>query len=511
MRISVLADLISKEIPCAVSGLNEDFEIRRFLFLSGTINGFDDSCLYIGKSEYLAKAAGRVTLLTTEDEIPEQILLAHTVLRIAPEDYAAGLNLVTKTFFAEQEREETFNRLLSRPVDQTPFHEIINNAAVFMDRSLVLTDLSFRVVDYSTSRAITDPIWKANVKRGFSSYEFIEAMNVLIPDHSIPDTSEPFFVNCDVSRENKLCSMLFYNQRPIGYLVLLDNEKGILPYHIQYLSRVSQILVLSMKHAPNFRNLFINASENIFLNMLEGRDTDPEQMKLLRESMKIPKAMRCMVFVPKNHSRHDLFYLQRNLYSLFSRGSVFLYQDYVIAVVSDENSKLILSPTFWEKEAGSKSPAEEKHIKNVKEVGVSSVFRSLTDFPDYLQYAWKACEIANKLGHDEIVHLYDRYQFLHMLSTCQEQKLLQAYVHPAFDILREYDLANDSALLMTLQTYIEKGLNAKETAMELYLHRNTLNYRLNKIKELTDMDFEDLETVFRLSCSFRINQLLQIY
>ena len=223
--------------------------------------------------------------------------------------------------------------------------------------------------------------------------------------------------------------------------------------------------------------------------------------------------MRCMVFVPKNRSKHDLFYMQRNIYSLFPRGSVFLYNDYVIAIVSDKDSKAILQPGFWnqESEAGGEKPTEEKQIKNVKEVGVSSVFRSLADFPDYLEYARMACEIANKLGHKEIVHQYDQYQFFHILSTCQDEKLLRAYVHPAFDILREYDLANDSALLMTLQAYIENGLNAKETAAELYLHRNTVNYRLNKIRELTDVNFENLETVFRLSCSFRINELLQIY
>lgn len=498
MRISVLTDMISEEIPCVVSGYIEDVELKRFMFLTETASTYDDVCLYIGDAERLKGASYRMTLLTMA-ETDEETEKNHTVIRVPQEYYAECLNVVTKAFFHEQELEDAFNRLLSRPVEHTSFHEIINNAAVFMDRSLVLTDLSFHVVDYSTSRMITDPIWKNNVKRGSCSYEFIEAMNVLVPDYALPNTPEPFFVNCDASKENKLCSTIFFNHQPIGYLVLLDNEKGIEPYHLQYLPRISQILIFSLKHSPNFRSLFLNASENVFLNLLEGKVADQAYLQMLNVTMRIPKAMRCLVFIPKNRSKHDLFYMLRNLYSLFPLGSIFLYQDQVIAVLSDEDTRKLCAPDFC-----------EEQIKNVKEVGISSVFRALPDFPEYLEYAKMACEMATKLGENGVIHQYDKYQFFHILSSCRDEKLLRAYVHPAFDVLREYDLANDTALLKTLQAYVENGMNTKETASALYLHRNTLTYRLNKIRELTDLDFEDLDTVFRLSCSFRINRLLQI-
>ncbi len=503
MLLSVLLDMIAEEVPYQLAGTFTERELLRFCFLQKNMILDDEACLYIGEPGDLTEIDGAVAVLTTTgtcDGKAGDAGMNHILIQIPEGRYTDCLNLITKAFFQEQKREAEFNHLLARPVEQTPFHEIIDNAAIFLDRSLILTDLSFHVVDYSTSRTITDPIWKTNVKRGFCSYEFVEAMNDLIPDQSIPSTSEPFFVNCDASKENKLCSMVFYNQRPIGYLVLLDNEKGILPYHLQYLPRIGQILILSLKHVPNFQSLFINAAENVFLNLLEGKTNDTGHLQMLNATMKLPKAMRCLVFVPKNSSRHDRYYMQRNLYSLFPKGSVFLYQKEVVAIVSDEDSRMLLEPGF----------CEEK-IRNVREVGVSSVFRSLTDFPDYLGYAKMACEMADRLGQKEVVHYYDRYQFFHILSTCQDEKLLRSYIHPAFDLLFEYDLANDAALLGTLKAYIDHGLNAKETAAALYLHRNTLTYRLNKIRELTEIDFENLETIFRLSCSFRINELLQIF
>lgn len=506
MLITDLTEMIGKEISCRCSGAERDRDIKRFCFWQDGLLLNDTSCLYIDPEGKIGETEVPLVILTTEDAAETCIRHSHIVMAVKREQMSGCLNLLTMAFFQEQARTEEFNRLLSGPAEQTPFHEIINHAAEFLDRSLILTDMSFHVIDYSTTRAITDPVWKGNVKRGYCSYEFIEAVNVLIPDHTMPGNSEAFFVNCDASKENKLCSILYYQTKPIGYLVLLDNEKGILPYHIQYLPKITRILLLSLKHVPNFRSLFINASENVFLNLLEGKSGTPDHvdhtdyLDPIQPALRLPKTMRCLLFILKNPSRHNRYYLQKHLYSLLSGGSVFLYQSYVIAVVDAKEAEKLKD-----------TDPDQNWFRNIREIGVSSVFRTPEEFPYNFQCANVACEMAHKLGSTEQIHYYDKYQFFHILSTCGNEKLLTSYIHPAFEMLREYDSANETSLLKTLHTYLEHGLNAKETATALYLHRNTLTYRLNKIRELTGISFEDLETVFRISCSFRINELLKVY
>ena len=120
MRISVLTDMISEEIPCVVSGYIEDVELKRFMFLTETASTYDDVCLYIGDAERLKGASYRMTLLTMA-ETDEETEKNHTVIRVPQEYYAECLNVVTKAFFHEQELEDAFNRLLSRPVEQRLF------------------------------------------------------------------------------------------------------------------------------------------------------------------------------------------------------------------------------------------------------------------------------------------------------------------------------------------------------------------------------------------------------
>ena len=55
----------------------------------------------------------------------------------------------------------------------------------------------------------------------------------------------------------------------------------------------------------------------------------------------------------------------------------------------------------------------------------------------------------------------------------------------------------DQETLYTIQKFFENNLNISETARQLYIHRNTLVYRLEKIQKLTGLDvrvFEDALT-----------------
>jgi carbohydrate diacid regulator len=59
----------------------------------------------------------------------------------------------------------------------------------------------------------------------------------------------------------------------------------------------------------------------------------------------------------------------------------------------------------------------------------------------------------------------------------------------------------DRESLMTIQSFFENSLNVSETSRKLFVHRNTLVYRLDKIKRLTGLDLREFEhaIVFRVA------------
>ncbi len=81
------------------------------------------------------------------------------------------------------------------------------------------------------------------------------------------------------------------------------------------------------------------------------------------------------------------------------------------------------------------------------------------------------------------------------------QREVLGYCNSRLDKLEEYDHANGTFLQETLLAYYMNGFNTKKTAESLYIHRNSLIYRLNKIEELLEMELTDyMEYLDLINC-----------
>ena len=76
--------------------------------------------------------------------------------------------------------------------------------------------------------------------------------------------------------------------------------------------------------------------------------------------------------------------------------------------------------------------------------------------------------------------------------------------HPSLYLLEEYDRKNDTQFSQTLCCFLKNNCSYIETAKELYIHRSTLLYRLNRIRELTELDLDNYDVRLSLQISYLI-------
>ena len=95
---------------------------------------------------------------------------------------------------------------------------------------------------------------------------------------------------------------------------------------------------------------------------------------------------------------------------------------------------------------------------------------------------------------------FDR-ELKHLKEVIVENVDTRSLLHPALGKLAEYDRNNQSDMLETLKVYLDSDRNAQRCANLLYLHRNSLQYRVRRIQEIADVDLEnpDERTYLRLS------------
>lgn len=82
-----------------------------------------------------------------------------------------------------------------------------------------------------------------------------------------------------------------------------------------------------------------------------------------------------------------------------------------------------------------------------------------------------------------------------LMTKSQKEKLFSGY-----DVKNLAKIFEDPAMMVTAKSFLANGMNVAKTARSMYMHRNTLLYRLNTIRRLTGLDLRD----FKMAVTFEI-------
>ena len=119
--------------------------------------------------------------------------------------------------------------------------------------------------------------------------------------------------------------------------------------------------------------------------------------------------------------------------------------------------------------------------------------------------AQQAIEAGRKLRPDSLVHGHD--EVIPHLVLAQNPLLAERFVNHSLGRLMDPKLRNRAQLLETLDAYLASG-SVKDAAQALGLHRHTVLYRLEKLKELLGGDLDQPATRLRLQLALDLQKLL---
>ncbi len=110
--------------------------------------------------------------------------------------------------------------------------------------------------------------------------------------------------------------------------------------------------------------------------------------------------------------------------------------------------------------------------------------------------AVKALQCGQDLLSDQHIYVYDRMMMYMMVDALKEEDRQQLYADYG-DGFQE--LIEDDELIQTAIQFFDNNLNITETSRNLFVHRNTLIYRLNKIFKIAGMDLRKFEDAVRFN------------
>lgn len=139
-----------------------------------------------------------------------------------------------------------------------------------------------------------------------------------------------------------------------------------------------------------------------------------------------------------------------------------------------------------------------------------------------LRQLHKSYETANQmaevsaLGRIPGEEVYGRHKMIvyknagifRILFALKDEEVMQEYVRDTVQPLLEYDALHHTDLAGVLQCYLRHDGSLQDTANELIVHRNMVNYKINKASEILEMDLTRLENRLEVMLGFGICQIL---
>ncbi len=145
----------------------------------------------------------------------------------------------------------------------------------------------------------------------------------------------------------------------------------------------------------------------------------------------------------------------------------------------------------------------ELFIKTV--IGISTVAGHLRELADAYKEAQTAIEVGKVFDTEKSIITYENLgigRLIYQLpTTLCEIFLSEVFKKNSIDTL-------DQETLFTINKFFENNLNVSETARKLFVHRNTLVYRLEKIKKLTGLDLREFDHAIIFKVALMVKKYL---
>jgi DNA-binding PucR family transcriptional regulator len=140
-------------------------------------------------------------------------------------------------------------------------------------------------------------------------------------------------------------------------------------------------------------------------------------------------------------------------------------------------------------------------------VGISGPCSRPKDLMDRYGEACALLELAESLGAVDPTICYDDWKVYGLLIRGNRKEDLLDLAHKVLDPLLAQGQGGQGDLFNTLRAYLDNNLSPARTAQALYVHLNTIKYRLRRITELLGMSLDDLDSVLTVRVALMVRGL----
>ena len=268
-------------------------------------------------------------------------------------------------------------------------------------------------------------------------------------------------------------------------------------------SRYANLLAITLSNIKTYydekydRNNFI---KNVVLDNILPGDIVIKARELHFNAEVSRVAFLIRIVSANDISAYDVI---QNLFPDKSKDFVFNITETEIVLVKEVKSSV--ESKDLEKLARSIADTLSSEFYTRVNVGIGTIVTGVKELARSFKEAQTALEVGKVFDTDKVIVSYDNLGIArliyHLPTTLCETFLQEVFKRGSIEAL-------DHETLFTIQRFFENNLNVSETSRKLFVHRNTLVYRLEKIKKLTGLDLREFDHAIIFKIALMVKKYL---
>lgn len=430
-----------------------------------------------------------------------------TTLQQTPGNYIAYPKgyTVSQVFNELTELFEIFEKWYSELNDAlnqySSYNAIINSCEIFISVPIALLDTQFKYVCYSKRLAALTGYDKYVRNNIYLPLEDINYLNSLPDYKSLENKTEVFHY---IAVENLLHKNIFYNDTYIGRLSIPYSEDPVeCQCYTKLLDILSQYIEELYDRFGTFRRLEPQDTvlKDLLTDLLHKKNVDTAYLANLLYEKSFQEndnyLLICFTSVFTNNNEDTAMALAKRLEMQSPAVICLQFENQIVALVNIDFYNRCSNSSFMQKLS--------YYLRDsLLKAGISREFRDLFMLPAAYEQTQIAFEIGSVQNSTLWSYHFDRYAFDYFLSHGLDGFLPEQICHPACLKIKAYDALHNTELEKTLRTYIASLYNSSACARLLYINRSSFLKRMERINQITRINFSDLKERLYLELSYTL-------
>lgn len=403
---------------------------------------------------------------------------------VIPDDFPLydAFNLIMSVF---QQYNDWAVRVGNAVLKNQSLQDILDLTAPLVGNPMYIADLSFKMLAYiNMDLDEISAIWRYQIRYGYLPYNVMMDLSETGELELLNNTLPAFYLNSKCFNNPFISKTIRYRGKTQGHFYIIEIYKKLTQCDIEIADYLGELLSTATHNKRNYLTISSFYHEHFMVDILENTLTDSTLIRHQLSPLGWKLEGNYRIFLLCMPGDEDA--LKRHIMAFLLDGfdaQAFLYKDYLVAIYKSDGCSIQHLCT---------------HLGKLSEAfnrcgALSEVFRRFDRMFLYYQQSEFALREGPKYHAEKRFFLYEDYFPVHLTQLCESG----FPCYQPVELLNEYDNTHHTQYCLTLFTYLVNERNTVKTAQTLYLHRNTLKYRIEKIEELMPLDLDSPGIRFR--------------